>query len=166
MRFVRYVAVQVATYGMDMGLFLLLFAFAGTGPLVANVTAKIAAGAFAYLTHRRFTFEVAAGQGHVRPALLYVALWSFNVPLSTALLGLLLWLNLPAVAAKVAADVICVGLNYWISKNYIFIGDAEQDVVGDAGQEVVEDAVQRVVGDVGQRGTPLGRLPSGREKPS
>ena len=122
MKFVRYIAVQVATYAVDMGLFLLLFTLAG--PMIANVVAKIAAGAFAYLLHRRFTFAVPPDDGHVRPAVLYVALWSLNVPLSTALLAALLFLEAPTVAAKVVADLTCVGLNYWISKTYIFVGSS------------------------------------------
>ena len=122
MRFARYVAVQVAAYGLDIGLFLLLFALAGWGALVANVVAKILAGAFAFLAHRCFTFETARGGSQARQAILYVLLWSLNVPLATGLLAVFLLPGVPVVIAKVLADVFCVGFNYVISRNYIFTG--------------------------------------------
>ena len=121
-RFARYVAVQAVTYGLDMGLFLLLFVVAGQGAVAANVAAKIAAGIFAFLAHRYITFEAAREGKQARQAVLYLALWSLNVPLSTGLLAIFLLLGVPAVLAKVVADVVCVGLNYWVSRNFIFVG--------------------------------------------
>ena len=129
MSFVRYVAVQVLAYAMDLGLFLLLFGLAGAGPMAANVVAKVGGGLFAYLSHRHFTFGVSEQGGQVRPALLYMALWTLTVPLSTALLGVLVLLDALALVAKVVADVMCVGLNYWISKKYIFVGSAKRRVL-------------------------------------
>ena len=122
MRFVRYILVQVATYALDMGVFLLLFAMAGWGAVASNVVAKILAGAFAFLAHRCVTFEVAV-QGQVaRQAALYTALWVLNVPLATGMLALLLMLGSPALIAKVISDLVCVGLNYWLSGAYVFTG--------------------------------------------
>ena len=120
MRFARYVGVQVATYGVDMGLFLLLFALAGWGALAGNVVAKVCAGVSAYLAHRYFTFRAAREGKHLRQAALYAALWALNVPLATGLLALFLLVDVPAVAAKFVADVFCVGLNYWVSGRFIF----------------------------------------------
>lgn len=120
MRFARYVGVQVVTYGVDMGLFLLLFALAGWGAVAANVVAKVCAGISAYLAHRYFTFAAARDGKHLRQAALYAALWALNVPLATGLLALFLMLDVPAVAAKFVADVFCVGLNYWVSGKFIF----------------------------------------------
>ena len=128
MRFARYVAVQCFTYGLDLGLFLLLFALAGWRALTANVLAKIIAGVAAFLAHRYFTFDAARGGNRARQAVLYVALWSLNVPLATGLLALFLVLGLPTVVAKVVSDVVCVGLNYWLSRNYIFTGGRESPV--------------------------------------
>ena len=120
MRFPRYVGVQVVTYGVDMGLFLLLFALAGWGAVAANVLARICAGISAYLAHRHFTFEAARDGKHLRQAVLYAALWALNVPLATGMLALFLVLGVPVVAAKFVADVFCVGLNYWVSGKFIF----------------------------------------------
>ncbi len=120
MRFIRYVGVQVATYGVDMGLFLLLFALAGWGAVAANILAKVCAGVSAYLAHRYFTFEAARRGAHLRQAAMYAGLWALNVPLATGLLALFLLLGMPAVAAKFVADVFCVGFNYWASGRFIF----------------------------------------------
>ena len=122
LRFARYVAVQAATYGLDMGLFLLLFVLARQDAVLANVAAKVFAGIFAFLAHRYFTFEAAREGKQTRQAVLYVVLWSLNVPLSTGLLAFFLLLGMPAVVAKIIADVVCVGFNYWVSCNYIFTG--------------------------------------------
>lgn len=120
--FVRYVAVGVIGYGLDLGLFLLLIGLAGQGAVAANVAAKIAAGIFAFLAHRHLTFDAAGEGGQARQAVLYAVLWFLNVPLATGLLAFLLWLGLPAVIAKVVADVVCVGLNFWVSRKFIFVG--------------------------------------------
>ncbi len=122
MGFARYVAVQIVGYGLDLGLFLLLVVPVGQTAVVANIFAKVCAGVFAFLAHRYFTFETATEGRHGRQAVLYIALWSLNVPLSTGLLALFLLFGVPAVIAKVVADVFCVGLNYWLSKRYIFTG--------------------------------------------
>ena len=125
MRFARYVAVQVAAYGLDIGLFLLLFALVGWGALAANVAAKILAGVSAFLAHRYFTFESARGGNQARQAVLYVLLWSLNVPLATGLLAVFLLPGIPAVIAKVVSDIFCVGFNYVLSRKYIFTGGRE-----------------------------------------
>ena len=122
MRFVRYIVVQVGTYAQDMGVFLLLFAVAGWGAVASNVVAKILAGAFAFLAHRYVTFEFAAQGKVARQAAMYAALWALNVPLATGMLALLLMLGSPALIAKVISDLICVGLNYWLSRTYVFTG--------------------------------------------
>lgn len=120
MRFARYAGVQVATYGVDMGLFLLLFSLAGWGAVAANIVAKVCAGISAYLAHRYFTFEPARHGKHLRQAAMYAGLWALNVPLATGLLAMFLLLGMPAVVAKFVADVFCVGLNYWVSGKFIF----------------------------------------------
>ena len=133
MRFARYVAVQAVTYGLDMGLFLLFFVLMGQGAVAANVVAKIGAGVFAFLAHRYFTFEAARGGDQARQAVLYVVLWSLNVPLATGLLAFFLMVDMPAVIAKVVSDVVCVGLNYWLSRKYIFVGGVHRNTPTGAG---------------------------------
>ena len=63
------------------------------------------------------------GNGQLgRQALLYAGLWVLNVPLANGLLATFLLFEIPAIVAKVVSDVFCVGINYWLSRNYIFTG--------------------------------------------
>jgi putative flippase GtrA len=114
----RYVAVQAVAYAIDMGTFLALCTW--FAPLWANVGAKLAAGAFAFVLHRRLTF---AGHAHgaAGPQLLrYGLLLAANVPIASALLWLALpWLSPPALA-KFAADVACVAITFVLSRQLVF----------------------------------------------
>lgn len=118
--FTRYLLVQVGAYGIDMGLFLALSMLFGTGALAANIASKLAAGTFAFIGHRSFTFG-AHGRGDGRAQLLkYGLLLAANVPLGTALLALLLNRFQPPALAKVLSDVACVAFTFAISRNVVF----------------------------------------------
>lgn len=118
--FMRYLVVQVLAYGVDMGTFLLASTVFAWRPVAANVLAKILAGAFAFLAHRRITFET-HGDGAARSQLLrYVALLALNVPLASGILALLLPLIGSPVVAKVVADCICVGITFLLSRSLVF----------------------------------------------
>lgn len=120
MTFVRYVAIQLIAYGIDMGVFLAAFYSGILGALMSNVAGKIAAGTFAFLSHQRFTFRVADHQRDGKQAVRYFFLLGINVPISSAFLSaLLLLIDWPA-AAKFLSDVICVLLSFWLSKKWVF----------------------------------------------
>lgn len=122
MTFVRYVAIQLLAYGIDMGLFLIVLQAGLCGPILANVLAKLAAGIFAFVAHRSFTFRVGENPAIRRQAIRYFLLLALNVPVASAILAfLLLWVAEP-VAAKFIADVVCVALTYGLSKYFIFTG--------------------------------------------
>lgn len=120
MTFSRYLAVQGLAYAIDMGGFVLLTWATGVSPVAANIAGKLAAGAFAFLAHRRFTFGV-HGEGDGRTQLLkYSLLLAANIPLSSALLTwLLYWIDLP-IAAKFASDTFCVALTFALSRTMVF----------------------------------------------
>ena len=120
MTFVRYVAVQLVAYVIDLGVFIALFHAGVAGPIVANVVAKIAAGAFAFAAHRGFTFGVAGMHRIGREALAYGALLALNVPVASGLLALLLLAIENATLAKIVSDVICVGLTFVLTKHGVF----------------------------------------------
>ncbi len=121
MTFVRYVVVQLVAYGIDMGVFLLSFQVAALGAVVANVLGKLTAGAFAFLAHRAFTFQVADGVSVSRQALGYFALLLLNIPLSSLVLFFVLRVLDSVVAAKLLSDVICVAFTYALSKYLVFV---------------------------------------------
>jgi putative flippase GtrA len=116
----RYLGVQVVAYGIDMGVFLLLTALLSTGPLWANVAAKIAAGAFAFVAHRRVTFRTHGQTGSMTELLKYSLLLAANVPASSGLLWLLLPVLQPPALAKLVADVGCVALTFLLSRYVVF----------------------------------------------
>lgn len=118
--FSRYLLVQVLAYGIDMGGFVLLTWGAGVSPVIANIAGKLAAGAFAFLAHRRFTFGVHLEGGGRAQLLKYSLLLVANIPLSSALLAWLLhWIDSP-VAAKFVSDAICVALTFGLSRTLVF----------------------------------------------
>ena len=120
MTFVRYVAVQLVAYAIDLGVFVLLFHGAIAGPITANVLAKIAAGTLAFYAHRGYTFRI-TGTGRIRrEAVKYASLLALNVPLASALLALLMLVVPSATVSKIAADVICVGLTFMLTKHGVF----------------------------------------------
>ena len=122
MTFARYVAVQLAAYAIDMGSFLLLLQFGAWGPVGANVVAKIAAGGFAFFAHRAFTFRVEGRERMAGEALRYGILLALNVPVASALLAVLLFVIPHPAIAKFAADVVCVGLTFLLTRHAVFGG--------------------------------------------
>ncbi|WP_018294053.1 GtrA family protein [Mariprofundus ferrooxydans] len=120
MIFLRYLVTQLLAYGADMGVFLLILHFGWAGPIVANVISKLAAGCFAFVVHRSFTFGV-AGDGFVgKQAIRYFILLAANVPIASMILAtFLLWMSQP-VAAKLLSDVVMVAVSYALSKHFIF----------------------------------------------
>lgn len=121
--FARYVGVQVAAYAVDMGGFAVLLA-AGTRPLVANVIGKVLAGVVAFLMHRRFTFKGARHGSFSSQMWRYALVLLANIPVSSAVLALLLHVIAAPVPAKFVADVLILAVTYWLSKSVIFRGRA------------------------------------------
>ena len=120
MTFLRYLTIQVLAYGIDMGSFLFALHFELLGPIAANVVAKLAAGGFAFVAHRSFTFDVAGADLIARQALRYFLILAANIPIASAILALILqWIPTPAIA-KFLSDVICVAISYGLSKYFIF----------------------------------------------
>lgn len=128
MKFLRYIAVQVVAYGLDMGGFLVALTLFGSGPVIANFFGKVAAGFFAFLAHRYFTFGVTQRGERGRQAAMYFGLLALNIPLSSAALSfVLLFVSYPIIA-KLISDAICVFLTYWLSNKYVFARSRKDSV--------------------------------------
>ena len=121
MTFIRYIVIQLLAYAIDMGMFLVFFYLGFLGPVVANVLSKIAAGCFAFLAHRKFTFRLENNAHDRNQAIRYFLLLALNVPISAAVLGLLLLIVEHPVMAKILSDVIIVVFNFWLSKTWVFV---------------------------------------------
>jgi len=125
--FIRYIIIQVAAYAIDMGVFLLVMEWFVVGPILSNVFAKITAGIFAFILHRKFTFEVSDKKPRAQ-AVKYSVLLGLNIPIASVLLALLLMFISNAIVAKFIADVACVLLTYLLSKHLIFVR-AQSDAI-------------------------------------
>jgi putative flippase GtrA len=120
MTFLRYLLIQVFAYGIDMGTFLFLLHFDLAGPIFANIGSKLAAGSFAFVAHRRYTFNVTESGFGGRQAVRYFIVLVTNVPVASAMLVfILIWVPLPVVA-KFLSDIVMVALSYVLSKKFIF----------------------------------------------
>lgn len=117
----RYLLVQLVAYAIDLGGFMLALAVLPIGPLVANLAGKVSAALFAFTMHRGYTFSGAVEGSRGRQGVLYFLLLGLNIPLSSAVLAILLpWFPIPA-AAKFTADVVCFALTYLASKHFVFV---------------------------------------------
>jgi putative flippase GtrA len=120
MTFIRYLLIQVLAYGIDMGAFIFFIQFNLAGPIIANIFSKIAAGCFAFVLHRSYTFNVASSGFAGKQAVRYFIVLAANVPVASAMLVfILIWVPLP-VAAKFLSDTVMVALSYFLSKKFIF----------------------------------------------
>ena len=129
MIFFRYIIVQLLAYVIDVGLFLIVLQSGLLGLILANVLSKCAAGVFAFIAHRYFTFRIGEKPAMKTQAIRYFLLLAFNIPLSSvAILLFNLWFIEP-IGSKFGADIVCVALTYIVSKHFVFsgkLGDSEQ----------------------------------------
>ena len=120
MTFLRYLLIQVLAYGIDMGAFFFLFHYILAGPIIANIFSKLAAGCFAFLVHRRYTFNLAMSGDVGKQSIRYFIVLAVHVPVASAILVvILIWLPLP-VLAKFLSDIVMVLFSYVLSKKFIF----------------------------------------------
>jgi putative flippase GtrA len=117
--FLRYNLVQVAAYVFDFGIFWTLANVASANPLIANVVGKAVAGFIAFILHKGFTFRSAGSGRTSSEALRYVLLLLLNIPLSSGALALLISF-LPSSTAKVASDVIYLGITFALVRITVF----------------------------------------------
>lgn len=125
MMFIRYLIIQVIAYGVDMGVFLVFVYLGGLGPVISNAIGKIAAGIFAFLSHRSFTFRMDKSAHDSKQKYRYFLLLGLNVPVSSFVLAAVLLVIDYPVVAKIISDVVIVAFSYWISKTWVFVSDVQ-----------------------------------------
>lgn len=126
MMFFRYIFVQALTYGVDFGVFVFLLRYTGIGPITSNILSRISAGLVAFFIHRNFTFLASETNSIRRQAVWYSTLLLFNLPLSALVLAFFLLIGLSDVGAKVMADIVCLIVNFAISKFFVFLPKTKQ----------------------------------------
>ena len=130
MTFIRYGAIQLMAYALDMGAFLLLIAFFEGHPVLANIAGKAIAGVFAFFVHRHFTFRSTHGSGKAQ-AVRYFSLLAINIPVASTLFSVGLYFVDSPGPVKLICDVLCVALTYWISKLFVFHSGTRPPVPAD-----------------------------------
>ena len=118
--YVRYAAIQLIAYGIDMALFLALLYTGLFNALLSNAISKIVAAIFSFVLHRIFTFYLTDDKKVSGQAVRYFLLLGINVPISSAVLSVVLLIDLPLIAKKFISDVIVVYFSFVLSKNWVF----------------------------------------------
>lgn len=116
----RYILIQLLAYGIEFGVFWLVLRGGGAPVAAANVAGKVAAGLFAFLAHRAWTFPGPQRRGPLAQAALYAGSLALNAGLATLLLLGLLRLDLAEAPAKLLADLGMIALTFLVSRQLIF----------------------------------------------
>lgn len=127
MIFFRYFLIQLFTYIIDIGIFLLIFKIGLLGPLTCNISGKLTAGLFAFLWHRKFTFKSDDSENKASQAIRYFILLSFSVPMSSTILAIFLMFVNDPIISKILSDIMGVILTFWLSKSFVFDKKASID---------------------------------------
>ena len=117
--FLRYNLVQIVAYGIDLGTFTVLAGDTKPSLVLANFVSRVAAGCFAFWAHKHFTFKRSQSQDTKRELGHYAILLFATWPVSSTIL-VLLNSFMPAVAAKIIGDAICVGLSFLATRYVVF----------------------------------------------
>ncbi len=113
-----YLVVQGVSYGIDLGLFLLLHGVVGLNPILANVIGKLNATVFSFCLNRWVTF---ASNGNIAyQAVLFSTFSLLNIAVASLLLQLLSSVISDIRLAKVLTDVLLFSVSYTISKTITF----------------------------------------------
>lgn len=123
--FLRYNLVQIIAYCFDFGVFWVLGNLASVDLLIANVAGKIVAGLLAFIMHKSYTFRVSDSGRTSTEAAQYFLLLFINIPLSSGVLAGLITI-LQGSVAKIASDVICVGITFTLVRIMVFRENAPQ----------------------------------------
>ena len=124
MTFIRYIFIQIIAYGIDLGVFLVSFKLGWLSPIGANLLSKSAAGLFAFIAHKHFTFGIGHQSAHGKQVLSYIFLLGFNLIFCSGLLTLLMhWLPTPTLS-KILTDICSVLISFSLSKRFIFVSQA------------------------------------------
>ncbi|WP_167631293.1 GtrA family protein [Mariprofundus ferrooxydans] len=126
-KFLRYNLVQVAAYGIELSTFFgMLWIWPGY-LIMANVSAKTAAGCFAFFLHKYFTFKSSGKHNIGGEAGRYVLILIGNMVLGSLLLVFLVGV-MPEWGSKLMSDVISVGITFLLTHYLVFsVPNSDED---------------------------------------
>ncbi|MCR5006592.1 MAG: GtrA family protein [Clostridiales bacterium] len=101
----------------------------GMDPLVANIISWILAVSFAYVTNRKWVFQSRAvgAEAVIKEAAAFYSGRLVTLAMEEAVLAVgIKWLGFDSLAVKIAAQVLVILANYFISKWVVFRGRGRQ----------------------------------------
>jgi putative flippase GtrA len=115
---IKFLAVGVASFAIDLGLLALLHEGAGVDLWIATPVAFLASLVFNFLVQRKFTFQ-SDERAHVS-FLKYGALVVFNVVATDVIVNVIAGSGQSYAIGKVIATVATTGWNFLLYKHWIF----------------------------------------------
>lgn len=115
----RYMGVQGFSYCLEMGLFYTLYSYVKIENYLANLTAKIIVGIFAYIMHSKYSFRQKSDESSL-VFIKYTGLLMANVFFSTVIFCRIYEFVEYDVISKFVADFAYFYINFVLCKNFIF----------------------------------------------
>lgn len=118
-KFLRYNLVQIAAYGIELSTFFAMLWIWPSYLVMANVSAKAAAGCFAFFLHKYFTFKSNSKHNIGGEAGRYVLILIGNIFLGSFLLVMFVDV-MPEWGGKLLSDIISVGMTFLLTHHLVF----------------------------------------------
>ncbi len=117
---VVYGIVQVLAFALELCVFAIALYTTETMIVASNLLGKAAAGGFAFVAHRMFTFRGEKKWSFTTQAGLYFVSLLANAGVSTCMLFVLVFFGFGPFSAKIVADVSLIVLTYTLTRQLIF----------------------------------------------
>jgi putative flippase GtrA len=117
---VVYGIVQILAFALELAVFAIVLYFTETMIVTSNLLGKIAAGGFAFVAHRIFTFRGEKKWSVSAQAGLYALSLLANAGISSCALVALVFFGLGPFTAKIVADVGLIALTFTLTRQFIF----------------------------------------------
>lgn len=120
----RYIVSGICTTLVNIGIFSVLKYGAGMRMQMANIISILAAIAFAFVINKKFVFRKKSRDGIGKEILGFCGMRMISMGIEIlGMYGLIEISSVPDLAAKVVLQMIVIGMNYMVSKLYIFRED-------------------------------------------
>ena len=120
----RYIVAGTCTTLVNIGIFSVLKYGAGMRMQMANIISILAAIAFAFVINKKFVFRKKSRDGIGKEILGFCGMRMISMGIEIlGMYGLIEISSVPDLAAKVVLQMIVIGMNYMVSKLYIFRED-------------------------------------------
>ena len=120
----RYIVAGICTTLVNIGIFSVLKYGAGMRMQMANIISILAAIAFAFVINKKFVFHKKSRDGIGKEILGFCGMRMISMGIEIlGMYGFTELSSVPDLAAKVVLQMIVSGMNYMVSKLYIFRED-------------------------------------------